>query len=127
MPVPKRQYSPVPDFMPTSGTYFMAFFNNSEIYQDNVDLSQSTKLLFDYDLGSSWTLSDTVTASMLFISGGATLTLWTKSLPGAMYGTDIQKKNQTINLPSLPHKGRLQIEFKGASLAGLDIDNIRAQ
>ena len=123
----QRKSSSNTGFMPTNGNYFMSFFNNSEIYQDNVDLSQSSKLLFDYQIITSWSSSDTLSTIISFITNGKTITLWSTKVPGAPYGTLIQKKGQTITLPSLPNKGRLMINFWSVNSGSFDIDNIRTQ
>jgi len=114
-------------FMPTKGVYYLnmgtANVNGNiaacdeKVYQNNVSFSQSTNLIFDYEIQGPGV------AKLLFTSNGTT-TLWTSDSTV----TPVQKLNETVILPSLPDKGRLLIQFKSTKGSSqFHIDNIRTQ
>jgi hypothetical protein len=120
-----------PGFMPTSGTYYMSMQWNTYcdcapyFYQDNVDLSTSTKLIFDWEYsGLTNTGCGGYTFYVLFSANG-TDTLFHQTLSQAA----VQKMNDTINLPSLPSPGRLLFTYGGSfgtfCQGTMGIDNIR--
>lgn len=115
-------------FMPTKGVYFLKMgsvwingdvtYNRIEqVYQDNVSLKYSKKMIIDYSLQGHGV------AKILFTSNG-TVTLWTSNINDSA----VEKANETITLPSLPEKGRLIIQFSTMSVStSFLIDNIRVE
>ena len=109
-------------FMPTNGVRY-AYLESSNgfdqheatIFQDNVDLTSSAILSFDYSFaGTAGAGGGTATLQVLFTSNG-TETLWAKTID-ATSALPITIKGETIVLPTLPKSGRLT--FKLVSLGG---------
>jgi len=118
-------------FMPTSGSWYLSmcaagtnnwYSSASGAYQDNVDFSRSTTLVFDYQAASA----GNVDAEMLFTSSG-TVTLWGISSTGTPINT--QALDVSVALPSLPNPGKLTLQAHSTGGAGssicLFIDHIR--
>ena len=121
-----------PGFMPTNGTYYMTmqrneYCNNAPyFYQDNVDLSKSTKLIFDYEYSGTNSACNGYGFYVLFSANGVD-TLFRRTFSSAA----VQVSNDTINLPSLPTSGRLLFCMSGSWNATcqptMAIDNIRVR
>jgi hypothetical protein len=103
-------------FLPSNGinyAYLTTYnvFNpapEATLYQDNVDLTHSTTMSFDYSFsGTLGASGGTATIKILFTSNG-TSTLWTKTIDNTSTLPD-QKTNETITLPSTTVTGRLTI------------------
>jgi len=132
-------------FLPSQGTHYGTLtnyypngaastnYNVVNIYQDGVDFSHSTTMIFDYTFTYApyylnMPASASVTVQILFTANG-TVTLWQQTVNAAT--TPIQIKNNTITLPSLPSAGRLLIQLTaqgGATFyptGTFSIDNIR--
>ncbi len=124
-------------FLPSQGIRYMRLpgdnFNyaaQNEIWQDDVDFSHSTTMIFDYSLAGSTLTTDTGKVEILFTSNG-TATLWSKTYTPSNPATT-EQLNETFTLPSLPDAGRLIIRISysppGTSQhLFLGIDNIRVQ
>ncbi len=125
-------------FMPTKGSWYMNMSsipsNNwyqsaCSIYQENVDLSLSNTLIFDYAIGPvSGNTTVLATVDILFTVNG-TITLWHKSFSNSAI-VAVEKLNETVTLPSLPDKGKLTIKtYAEGGVGGItfNIDNIRVQ
>lgn len=124
-------------FMPTKGINYL-FLEvgtgykgggmplHSLAYQDNVDFSKSTKLIFDYSFRGTHT-DGSVKVEIFFTANGNEL-IWSKQLFEAK-----QVKDETILLNGLKDKGRLMIRLdKSTNLTywtdgshRFEIDNIR--
>jgi hypothetical protein len=108
-------------FLPSAGIQYASLAScnwlpnpghQASIFQDQVDLTHSTTLSFDYSLnGTVGAGGGTVTAQILFTSNG-TATLWTKSLTSGST-LPIQKLNEVIALPTTTVSGRLTITLVG--------------
>lgn len=124
------------EFMPTNGSWYLEFlFSNltastAELlaWQENVDLSNSKKLSFDY----SYSFYANVTIQILFTANG-TIKLWEKSFTNS---PDVTKEqlNETITLPNLPNAGKFTIRLVSTGLGSLSkpmgyfkIDNIAVE
>lgn len=124
-------------FMPTDGQYFLEFpasdrgtaiFPGSypflTAYQDDVNLSGATSLVFDYEVTNVSILAGigasgydgAATASVLFqpnAGGGGTVTLWSKNYgPGAAAE---QVSNMNVPLSNLSVPGRLTLQVTAAA------------
>jgi len=118
-------------FMPTQGIWYMDisaeptnnwYSGNASIYQDSVSFRLSKTITFDYSIIGQ---GKNGTVNIMFTSNG-TDTLW--------HITDtiaVNKKDEVINLPTLPDKGRLMIQVQtwggASSYTDFKIDNIRVQ
>jgi hypothetical protein len=128
-------------FMPSDGQYFLEFpasdagaqlfpghFPDLVAYQDNVNLSRATNLVFDYEVtnraifaGSAAPGYDGAASVRIFFQpnagGGAMVVLWSR-----IYGPETageQVSGVSAPLPSLPVPGRLTIEVTAdPSLSG---------
>ncbi len=104
-------------FLPSNGIWYarLASYNvfsapDATIYQDNVDLSHSGTITFDYTFsGTLGAGGGTATAYILFTSNG-TQTLWTKIMDNTN-PPPVQKLNETISLPATSSTGRLTIKL----------------
>jgi hypothetical protein len=161
---PEFYYRTGTGFLPSAGVIYIALSNDYysvgnelflspvNFYQDNVDLSHSTTMTFDYIL--SWdaegeipvrtrtipgrltnglvvndvTTPDTVMASVLF-TGNGTITLWQQRISSSSSTSPIQS-HAIITLPSLPTPGRLLFQLtsiatdSGMPTGTFSVDNI---
>ncbi len=146
-------------FMPSDGQYFLELpasdagmqlfpghFPFLRVYQDNVNLSKSTTLLFDYEvaarniLAGSGTLGVDGSALVRIVfqpnaGGGGTVVLWSKAFGPGTAGEQVTGVSAPLSGLTVP--GRLIIEASAVasrqvsivSLSTLTfrIDNLRAQ
>jgi hypothetical protein len=101
-------------FLPSNGIKYASLTGFSKLYagtatvfQDNVDISHSTTMSFDYTFTGTFGAGGTATAQILFTSNG-TQTLWTKTIDNASI-LPAQKLKETITLPITTLAGRLTI------------------
>ncbi len=124
-------------FMPTDGQYFLEFpasdagtgifpghYPSLTAYQDDVNLSGATSLVFDYEATNVTILAGSgtggydgaATVSILFQpngGGSGTITLWSKNYgPGAAAE---QVANMSVPLSNLSVPGRLTIQVTAAA------------
>src|ERR1700739_4068419 len=121
--------------MPMNGTYYMSTHitkdTTIDLYQDNVDLSHSTKLSFGWDVVCCPD-NDTTTLYVLFSSNKID-TLWSKkwSWSSSFSGNDtIGSFGAAVNLPSLPIAGRLIFRAgynASSAYTVVGVDNITVQ
>ena len=123
-------------FMPTSGYKYMHiesacsnnfYSSNASIYQNDVDISHSDSIVFDYviDTHNIYATGGTIDYA-LFFTGNGTDTLWSRH-----FGNEApiieQRKNFAVALPSSTQPvGKLTFKVWVAGLGcTFDIDNIR--
>ena len=111
-------------FMPSDGQFFVEFPASGpwiggpdehpflRMYQDDVDLSGATDLVFDFETTNiSMSGPGSATVRIYFqpnSGGGGTIDLWTKTyVPGAV---PEQVRGESAPLPALPVPGRLAFE-----------------
>jgi hypothetical protein len=124
-------------FMPTQGTHYIRFRNHNMsvwMYQDNVDLTRSSRMLFDYSIagGGEFASPTGTTIEILFTSNG-TVALWSRHAPPGLPFPATEKQNEVIELPITTTPGRLMIRLTmscGNTSVGnghFYIDNIRVE
>ena len=97
---------------PTDGYYYMSAYmakdTTIDLYQDNVNFSNSKQINFDLDviLSNPGTGYDTVKIYLLFSSNKID-TIWSAKRGGFFNNDTVGIIAQPINLPSLPQSGRL--------------------
>ncbi len=125
-------------FMPTAGYKYMQMststsnnwsYNDGTMFQNNIDISHSDSLIFDYSLQAQ-----NQVALELFFTGNGTDTLWSKTFASGT-NTALQKKDFAVALPaSLADVGKLTFKIStinpGANsltmgYGAFGIDNIR--
>lgn len=127
-------------FMPSNGVWYeyMGYgkptsvnYWPTDMYQDNVDLTQSTSMTFDYSFSGSFSdHTKSATVWFMFTSSG-TDTLWEKTIDST--NASVQVLNETISLPATTIAGRFKIfiDYVPHSVSApngvFSIDNIRVQ
>lgn len=106
--------------MPTNGQYYINCGSIYSFYQDNVDFSNSTKLIFDWQYHGN--TSQGGDFYWLFTANGTDTLCHRHSITPL-----VLVQNDTITLPSLPTKGRLTFTNNGYIYGSFDIDNIRTR
>jgi hypothetical protein len=132
-------------FVPTDGIYFLDIVGvggglnpyTAGMRQDNVDLSSTSTLMFDYEaIGTVPAAEDvggedaTATVEILFTSMG-TITLWSKSFPVGEVNEQMRDVEAMVDAPSDPGRMLIQVtvEARDANNPELElrIDNLRVQ
>lgn len=123
-------------FMPTKGSWYMSMYtsptnnwyqSNCSIYQENVDLSLSNTLTFDYAIRPAMGNATNLAKIEILFTVNGTVTLWSKTYSMIVIPS-IDKLNETVTLPSLPDKGKLTLKvYSDGGVGGIIflIDNIR--
>lgn len=106
-------------FLPSNGVSFASMHSYSNIqqtapsnsvFQDNVDLTHSSSLSFDYTAeGLVGAGGGTATLQVLFTANG-TLTLWSKTIDSTT-SMPVQKKGETVSLPTTTSAGRFTVRL----------------
>jgi hypothetical protein len=101
-------------FLPSNGIKYASMSGEGKltagtatVFQDNVDITHSTTMSFDYTFTGTLGSGGTATAQILLTSNG-TQTLWTKTIDNSSI-LPIQKLKETITLSSTTSAGRLTI------------------
>ena len=105
----------VTGIMPTDGSYYMVLNScptaQPALCQDNVDLSASKQLIFDYTFIAS---GQNTTMSVVFAGN----TVWSNTYTTS--SSSPSARGETVTLPSLPTPGKLCIQLNTVQTVYLD-------